>query len=323
MNPTHPQKTPWFVRLMIGVGVTIAALLFLGVLAILELLQEDTSRQAIGILLVVAAVVMKQVLSDKAPLFLEHLNLAAVLVGQLLLAASFIEHEITAVAVALLGVEIFLLWLYPDSVQRFLSGLAIGILTAIYFYNIDTLRPMDTAALVVAVLITFLWLLPWPTVEPLRAAAIPGLGMALSVLLLPTAFGEISQWATGQLVMLGLAVVVLGSAIYVIAELRAGQLFLPVFVALAGVLFLTREMPGLASSLFLMVVAFHRRSKALLGMAIAFLALFLGSFYYQLDMTLLQKSGILVLSGAVLLGLRFLLSKAPAAQPPILQPKEI
>jgi len=63
-----------------------------------------------------------------------------------------------------------------------------------------------------------------------------------------------------------------------------------------------------------LALAFHRRSVVMLGLAVAFLIGFGVLYYYDLSLSLLAKSGALVGSGLVLLGLRlFILRRFPAA----------
>ena len=62
--------------------------------------------------------------------------------------------------------------------------------------------------------------------------------------------------------------------------------------------------PGVLGALLVLALAFHRRNPILLGLALLFLVGFAVAFYFRLDLSLAAKSGVLLASGALLLGLR-------------------
>ena len=72
-------------------------------------------------------------------------------------------------------------------------------------------------------------------------------------------------------------------------------------VALGGV---TLDSPGIVAGVAVLMLAFDRRNRVLLGMAAIFLVVFGSFYYYSLQLTLLEKSGVLVGSGLILLGVR-------------------
>ena len=73
----------------------------------------------------------------------------------------------------------------------------------------------------------------------------------------------------------------------------------------ASILFsaITLHSPGLIAALFTLVLGFHRGNKLLISISFVFLAGFLFFFYYNMEMTLLNKSFILMGSGALLIAL--------------------
>ena len=86
------------------------------------------------------------------------------------------------------------------------------------------------------------------------------------------------------------------------------------FASLGLTALLTLNTPGVIGAAGILALAFHRRNTVLLGLAVAFLIGFGVFYYYDLSLSLLAKSGALVGSGLVLLGLRlFLLRRFPAA----------
>jgi uncharacterized membrane protein len=70
--------------------------------------------------------------------------------------------------------------------------------------------------------------------------------------------------------------------------------------------------PGVLAAVIVIVLGFQRGNRLLLGLGSVFLVIFLIAFYYHLDISLLQKSLILVATGLLLLGLRALMLREPS-----------
>jgi uncharacterized membrane protein len=64
--------------------------------------------------------------------------------------------------------------------------------------------------------------------------------------------------------------------------------------------------PGIAGGLMIALLGFANGNRVLLGLGIAALLLYVSSYYYLLDATLLAKSGVLAATAAVLLVARWL-----------------
>ena len=60
------------------------------------------------------------------------------------------------------------------------------------------------------------------------------------------------------------------------------------------------------AALLMLTIGFWRNDKMVLGLAIAFLAIFIVAFNYQLQTTLLVKSYIFLTTGVLLVGLWYL-----------------
>jgi hypothetical protein len=73
--------------------------------------------------------------------------------------------------------------------------------------------------------------------------------------------------------------------------------------------------PGLATAMLVLLLGFAAGNRVLMALGILGLFLFVGHFYYSLHATLLEKSGLLAVTGVVLLGAWFLLKRSgtPAA----------
>ena len=74
-------------------------------------------------------------------------------------------------------------------------------------------------------------------------------------------------------------------------------------IVVASVLFcaITINSPGLIAAMFTLILGFYRGHKLLMSISFVFFAGFLFFFYYDLQMTLLNKSLILMGSGVLLI----------------------
>ena len=80
--------------------------------------------------------------------------------------------------------------------------------------------------------------------------------------------------------------------------------------ALSGVFLLgVISSSGIIFVIFLMILGYWRHEKILLVLSVLLMPVFLISYFYSLDLLLIQKSIVLVMSGILLLGIRFFLNK--------------
>ena len=76
-------------------------------------------------------------------------------------------------------------------------------------------------------------------------------------------------------------------------------------VAVALLLIPAYQTPGILAAVIVLLLGFWRNNVLLMGLATLFLLFFLSAYYYNLEITLLNKSYILMGTGVVLLALRF------------------
>ena len=80
-----------------------------------------------------------------------------------------------------------------------------------------------------------------------------------------------------------------------------------IFAILASTILLAillYQAPGIIAAIILLLLAFQRGNRVLMGIAIIFLVVFFVAYYYHLNITLLMKSLTLMSAGACLLILR-------------------
>jgi uncharacterized membrane protein len=154
---------------------------------------------------------------------------------------------------------------------------------------------------------------PWAA---LRAPVAYGSIVGAFLLVMLALWGPDDQRTGAFATTLGLtAVTAVGLVTTVLAELdfddpRVQVTVVATTLALGA---LTWSTPGVIAALATLLLAFHRRNPALFAVGAAFLVGFLTWFYYDLALSLWVKSGVLVGSGALLLGARGLLQR-PAGE---------
>lgn len=313
---------PWYVSAAVGVGAWLATAFFLGFLLFFLDLDEGLPQIGVGLLLLVLAVWQRPRATAE---FLRHAAVAVSLAGLGLVIAGLwerLDSRITSAIVVTMSAA--LIRLMPDRVFRFLATLTMTV--AIYLLIMDEpwLRGFELATLVLVALAGLAWRLRLDERTSDVAEMLRPVGYALIVALfgallvgMSTHLGRLSfdtgRWlVVGPLTTIGITVALLALVWRIIDEqdrpLNSG----PSVAALLGVVALgtsTLSTPGIIGGAAVLTLAFDRRDKVLLGMAVVFLLFFGSVYYYSLHLTLLEKSGVLAGSGALLLALRHRLAR--------------
>jgi len=322
--------TPWFVRLFSAFGAWVASLFLLFFITLMVVASREWGAIVLGLLLTGGAIVVRRLGNN---VFLTQLALSTGLAGQILFigGVGFLADSPKAATAAALGLELVLLFLYPDTTQRFLSSLSAS-LALLLLLRLSVSGVLVDVALVGLTVLAHLLFLHQGQLQAGRQGEVVtpaafGLVTALFwVLLLRTWFhgfySDLFREGAAELpagvLTLGLAVVTLYSVWRVLEETgveTGGAAGVTAFATLALLSLLTFRTPGIIAAAGVLLLGFHRRSEVLLGLAIVFILTFGLSYYYDLQLTLLAKSLALLGSGLVLLGLRlFVLRRFPAAE---------
>jgi len=313
---------PWYLRVLIGGAAWVGAWFLLGTLlgivgmAIGE--RIDAVAVVLGLMLMPAGVALGHASRGELQ---RQASLVSVITGQLLLVGGLgaISESIALAAAATVVSSAILITLFGDGVYRF--GATLAIVTAILIVAFD--RRLPYAMGVVTAATACLPMLIWRSSPQLQA---------FHRQLDPVAWACATA-ACGLLALQAVIDAVTGSSGYSPAFI---QLLLPkawpltaVFVlllvwlatqvarehgkaptdptvaaAIAGATAigaLTSSTPAVSGALMLVMLGFDRRRGGLVGLAASFLVGFLGIYYYSLALSLLQKSAVLVASGAVCL----------------------
>lgn len=303
--------SPWYIRVLVGFSAWVAAILFLIFLFEIRLIDSPTKAITLGLIFIVITIYVGRCASR---LFLNSLAFALSLAGQVLLigGVGFEADSLSLAAIAALILECLLLIAYPDPIHRFFSVLFSFAAMAVLLYDLNIPSAIHLLILLAAGGVLFGWenesaLLTGKYAE-FFAPVEYGLTAALFFLLIPSFLPDLpvsSWWAStvGLLVLLLILEAHLLAFHQIAVTQSVGMLFL-IGTVLVSIPFYAA--PGVIAALLVLLLGFQRGNRLLLGMAFMFLAVFLGAFYYDLDLTLLVKSGILVASGVGLLGLRFI-----------------
>ncbi|MBZ4331238.1 MULTISPECIES: DUF4401 domain-containing protein [unclassified Corallococcus] len=329
------QKTlgasPWFVKALAGGGAWLSAAFLLSFFACVGLWKEEVALTGLGLVLTVASVFLRR--STQGP-FMEQLALALCMagVGAFLVGLGQLEQDTLTLAFAGAAASIALLAVFPDLILYFLA--TVGLCVSVGVFALDAVGGAGVDAwmlLCAAALSGTLLFEPLLRRGPLGArvgpiafalaCAVPGWLLFRSFESSQEGFRYVfrfeSEFVPSAYLALLLALLLLWTGWRVLRELglaREQRVWIPAVCALVLLTGMTLNTPGVLVAVLMLTLGFHRRSRVMLGLAVAFLLTFGAYYYYDLRITLLAKALALTGSGLVLLGVRqFFLRRQPAA----------
>lgn len=310
------DELPWYLRLAIGLGAWMATGFLLGFLLAVAGLDDPILRMGAGIGVIVAGLWWH----PRAPSeFVKHAAVAACLAGQGLLLTGVYEWtdspRVAAAIAAAAGVV--LVRLMPDGVHRFLTTIAIVVASFVLLADERSPLRFEVATVALVAAVALVWRVA-PRRMPGHEEMFRPVGLALVVTLFAALLvGASSQlgrlsfdsggWlVAGRVTTVGLAVALLLLARAILEEQesrgRAGAF--AAYTAIVVLALTTLGTPGIVAGAGVLTLAFDRRDRVLLGMGIVFLLLFGAVYYYNMNLTLLEKAGVLAGSGLLLLAVR-------------------
>jgi len=309
------HSAPWFVRLLVGLGAWVASFFLVAFLFMVEWVPEDLGAALFGLVLLAAVGALRRSPAAEGSDFLQQSALAGWLAGQMMVVfgvAEGTDSTAAAAGIALL-VQVASVAFFPDAVARFLaSSFAVAaVLTLLVHWDV----PHGHEATVVLTCLgagLVWWHRPALLAGRLPGAVNPvGYGLVCSALaLLALALADpFDQHPSGALTSAALGAGVLWMAAGTLEERWSTG---PGLAVLGGGILLavaTASAPGVLAAVGTLTLGFRAGERSLQGLAWTFLLFFLAAFYHSLEMTLWEKSGLLLGSGALLLGLRALLRR--------------
>lgn len=337
--PPHRDVSPWFVRVMLGIAGWIgAAFLLAFVFAAFAFVMEGAAPAfLLGAACCGGAFAMFRVFEGND--FAEQFGLAVSLAGQVLMGIGLgqaLEGNATAFYLAVAAVEALLALAVPNFLHRVL---ATGAAAAALALAVNELALQGLTAPLLCLGLALVWLEPRLWAAGGRLWRPVGYGLALALLLVETfRLFDAQSWfgttagAPGWMQLHGpligraaTAAILCWAAVVLARRLHpppAGRIVLAAGAAAALFGLLALPAPGLASAVLILPLGFAAGNRLLLALGILSLLGFVSHFYYSLHATLLAKSGLLALTGLVLLAAYGALRHfAPAPAPAPAEPE--
>jgi hypothetical protein len=290
--PPLPQTDdrPWFVSALQGIAGWLAGLFVLAFISTAFKPSEPGAFAIFGVFLLAGAFGIYSTARNSA--FMHQLALAASIAGQVSLTIAFAQvakYTATIPAACVAVMQCALVFVMPNRLARALAAFFACIAWAVairFAWYGDSWDLRHTAALTPALVG---WAVIWIPVAALCALAIRS---EASWMARPAAARIIRPALTGLLLALTFGT-------FASEPLEALAWFAPTGSRLQNWLVLWPLLNALMA-LFAAYCAFHLRSKALLGIAIAAALLHVGQFYFLLGTTLVVKSIIMLAMGVAL-----------------------
>jgi len=320
-EPPPTQDMPWYIQLLLAACAWLAAGFLMGFFGMLISGLFDNAGGLLVLGLLCCAGALGLLRAGRDSVFVSQLALPVSLAGQCLVAAGAWQFgsshdEIAAgMAMQLVGVAMALLSTAPT--HRFLSsGMALcGLAMVMVDQESHALLPPLLASVSAAFWLGARRSLPVAHYLAWRPAAnAVSLALVVSVWFVGVPLGfdlELhSLWMARLVTWNGpiLAVLWLVVVVGLLRERGHSPLAVQPAMLLGASLLLAlllASAPGVLACLILLALGFAALERSLLALGILGLLAYLSRYYYQLDISLLAKSGVLVLSGAILIGLRF------------------
>jgi hypothetical protein len=305
------EATPWYFKLLIGIGAWIAALFFIGFTTAIAL-----QAAAVWGLVLIAAAVALNYYTDT--IFTKQLALATSIAGHIIFLIGLVEQlDLTpsdggffVIATAVTVLWIVLYRLYRLSVHRFLSTLLVPATFTAWIISEEFYEGLHLLLLVEVIGIGVIFLGRTRFTAQLLPA---GYALVVAVLIMPFLtlilldVDEIAVWPARVILSLGF--------IFLVLSLSGDWRKLgrePLILAVGAIILLALlSNAGIIAATGLLVLGFARRDLLITAAAQLFLLVFISFYYYDLHLDLLEKSAVLAASGIIIMGARMLIGIRP------------
>jgi hypothetical protein len=323
MPAVAETRSPWFVRVMLGIAGWIGAMFLLGFVGAAFAFVMKSTLASFGVGAAVCAGAAFVLRTAPAGGFMGQFGLAVSLAGQALMVFAlfqWFEYSFTAAALAIALQQAVLFVLVPGFIHRVWTSWTCAYAAAFAIGNAG-LHPFAPAA------VTFAFLWPWLAEfdHPRRGELLRAAGYGLALAAVQSAVMQSALWQLG----LGARSPLGGAAGMWLGHLASGAVLVwavlrlleregvPVSaphgrIALAGAAILalvSLEAPGVGPAAAILVTGYANGNRVLAGLGVFALLAYLTHYYYALHATLLEKSALLAAAGIVLLAARFALRR--------------
>jgi hypothetical protein len=320
LSQQQEKELPLYLRVLVGISAFISSLCFISFLGAAHIISFDSEGEMLfwGTLFVGTALFLAKISGDSDSTvkhcFFIQTAFCMMGVGKILVVMGFTKlfhyDEMLGVTMATFLVTLATYPVFRISVDRFLSSLAIfislfgNILNGHYFGD-ATETVLNVFFLLQILLAAFLL-----THGKVKRAYIPlayacVVSLCITVIYF-TVYSKIGSWKHQQeynlffvnTVLMFSLIGLMGWASGSLKKLQTEPLML---AALGAIVLAMISTPGILLSICLMILGYAKYEKLLLLMGTLLMPLFIFFYYYNLDISLMLKSGILVSSGVILL----------------------
>lgn len=314
------RELPLYLRILVGIGAFIASICFIAFLGVAKLinLEMEASWIVWGIIFIAGALLFAFASSDKARTiqhsFLIQISFCSMATGKTLFVAGVAllldPYPGWGITLATLLVTLATYHVYNMAIDRFLSSLAV--LNSLFFtltmehIPFGAEEPLINVFFIVQLAAAAILM----THGKVRRDYLPlGYALIASLCIVVVHFAmtsQIGRWghhydfspATINIALTVALVALIGWAAGNIAKLTQPALLM---ASLAAAVLGIVSAPGILLSIGLVILGYAKHDRLLLVTGALLFPVFLFFYYYNLDLTLMAKSGILVASGALLL----------------------
>ncbi len=315
----QPDAQPWYIRAMVGFGAWLASLLLIGFVAGFSLAM-DGGYAVIGLGLIVGAIwVRRRARND----FLVQCALATSLAGQALFAYGFAEtvgHEEFEIFLGFaLVVSSVLFFLFPDRIHRVIMVLLAGgsLTMLLYVWELNALVPVLGPAFIGGSILLQQQMprlvgseygaLARPLMTGLMLCA-SGVLLLSTVYVLPELEVDLQFYPRPWIstILLGGLFLYLGTLIWPkVAGLADARALAVSYGMMILIIACAWNAPGLLLGLIVVMLGAASGSKSFIGAGISLFGIFLATYFYGIEVTMLTKSITLVATGVAVLTARW------------------
>lgn len=314
---------PWYIRTMVGFGAWLASLLLIGFVGSIGF-AADVGFVIVGVLFIGGAIFARMKSGND---FVAQSALASSLAGQAVFAYGVVSISGVNDFESVLGIVIilngFLFFVFPDATHRVLSILisATSLAFLLYSWNFNAvvpiLGPLAAAAMVFfdkrqgVIIESGKGYLIRPLMTGLMLTAF-GFLLLSTIYILPELMSEFAFYPRPWIstILLGALLLYMGTQVWPQIEGDAGSTERAVFYGLLALIIATAwAVPGLLLALIVIMSGASSGNRVFMGAGIAFLVVFIATYFYGIQLSMLTKSVSLVATGVAVLTARWLLLK--------------
>lgn len=314
-------ESPWYIKVLLAISGWLASLFLLGFIGVgrTSIIESSFASFVVGALMIGSAYGFLRIPKNK---FYEHMALAISLAGQALIIWAIYDPSKSNSSL-----NWGLITLFQISLSLFMPNFVHRVMSSLFavFTFLLMLMSMGIPYLfssVIMLLIAMIWLNEFRYPQYMSSMRAIGYGLVLALIPIKGTilFGQgrqtlrylhgqtdflIQPWI-GELLT---SVVVLYIVINLLKRNNQplfGRLGYAVIISALIICAASFEVPGITVGVVILLLGFAGSNRVLMGIGIVSLLFFVSSYYYLLEMTLLNKAQILLYVGLILLAVRWL-----------------